>query len=85
MKAIDEVESKGKSDNEDDKEEFPIHQQLAFDPATKKGSDASPLELPTGRLGILEDDGFEDVSNLLRAIGGTLELIVDVAPFDDIY
>src|SRR5207247_243411 len=85
MEAVDEVESKGESHNEDDEEEFPVHQQLAFDIATKKGSDASPLELPAGRLGILENDGLEDVSNLLRAIGGTLELIVDVAPFDDIY
>src|SRR5439155_18784535 len=85
MEAVDEVEPEGESDNEDDEEQFPVHQQLAFAAATKKGSDASLLELPLGCLGILEDDGFEDVSNLLRAIGGALELIVDVAPFDDIY
>src|SRR5207244_8791880 len=85
MEAVDEVEPEGESDNEDDEEQFPVHQQLAFATATKKGSDASPLELPAGRLGILEDDGFEDVSNLLRAISGALELVVNVAPLDDVH
>src|SRR3990172_11930404 len=56
-----------------------------FRPPEKKGSLASPQALRLPLLGMFEDDRLQDVSDLFAAVSRPFQLVVNVAPLDDIY
>src|SRR5688572_1801302 len=62
-----------------------IELAASWKPLTKSKASASPMiAQATQRSGIFQDDPFEDVGHVLAAVGGRLEILVDVLPLDDL-
>src|SRR5690349_21909280 len=57
----------------------------SWNPLTKSNTSASVMiREGTRNSGILQDDPFEDVGDILAAVGRRLEVPVDVLPLDDL-